>query len=283
MKPSIRLNRFRISPDPLSSFLSGFRYDIVYFTNWPQQDNKSLNNIVSTCIKLVLQESGEAEITAGDTHLHIGAGSAVLIPPYTVYSAKTYEQVNSFEIFFNIIPVTHEQAFLTRLNAANICQYDGLLTQSDFDLLRAVYADIREGRDGGYARLHALITELIVRISRTLPQASALTAVSAKEQAIIDRLLAYIDEHIAEPVRVDEICRALQVSQSYLYRCSRSVMNCSTQEVITRHKMVRARLLLHNSEMTISDVAEAVGYDPYHFSSQFRKSFLQSPSEYRKR
>ena len=41
-------------------------------------------------------------------------------------------------------------------------------------------------------------------------------------------------------------------------------------------------MLLKNPELSISDVAAAIGYDLFYFSTQFKKAFLVSPSQYRK-
>lgn len=283
MKSSGRLKQFRISPDALSSFLAPLRYDIVYFTNWPNQDNKHLRNIVSTHIKLVLQESGTSELTTGDRRFCFGAGSAVLIPPYTVYDARTYDGVNSFEIFFNVAPVTQEQEFLQRTGLRGVTHFAEIMKEEDFTYLRSIYTGIREGQAGAYAQLHAFITTLLVRFAGGFAPTAPTPALSPREQAVVEHLFDYMDTHLSEPVRVEDVCSALQVSQSYLYRCCRDVMNCSTRELITRRKMAYARTLLKNPDMTITEVAEAAGYDPYHFSNLFKKIFLMSPSDYRRR
>lgn len=68
MKLTERFDPFRADADPLSAYLSDFRFEVDYFTHWPQQDFKTLKNLVSTRIKLVLQTQGQAELTAGSEH-----------------------------------------------------------------------------------------------------------------------------------------------------------------------------------------------------------------------
>ena len=57
MKSYPRLSPYKTENAPLSAFLSEFRFDVEYFTNWPQQDHKTLRNIVGSQMKLVLLES----------------------------------------------------------------------------------------------------------------------------------------------------------------------------------------------------------------------------------
>ncbi|MDO5377623.1 MAG: AraC family transcriptional regulator [Clostridia bacterium] len=157
-----------------------------------------------------------------------------------------------------------------------------LLTCEDFDALHHGYAAVQERQEGSSAQLNALLWLFLLRILKAQHAAAPTCSVSIKERAVIDKLFAYLDAHLSESVRVEDLCAELRVSQSYLYRCSRDVMNCSTNQIIVRYKMRHAQTLLKNPDLTISEVAAAVGYDPYYFSSQFKKHFLLSPSVYRK-
>lgn len=282
MKLSKRFDRFKAEPDPTSTYLSTFRFDAEYFTNWPSQDHKTLSNIVGTRVKLILQESGLSEFAFGDTRFSIERGDCIFVPPYAVYSAKTHEKVNSYELFFNIFPITREQEFLGQFGLTQILRLPALLAPADFDALRSCYAAVQAQQEGSYAELNALLTLLLLRILKAQHAVAPTRCVSIKEQAVIDRLFAYLDSHLRESVRVEDLCAQLRISQSYLYRCSRNVMNCSTNQIIIRYKMRRAQTLLKNPDLTISEVAAAIGYDPYYFSNQFKKSFLVSPSAYRK-
>ena len=94
MKPSRRLDCYKTSVDATSSFLAGFRFQIDYFSCWPQQDHKTLDNIVGTHVKLVLQISGTADFDTRSTRFSLGPRDCVLVPPYAVYSARTHEGVD---------------------------------------------------------------------------------------------------------------------------------------------------------------------------------------------
>lgn len=283
MKPSKRLDCYKTSVDATSSFLAGFRLRIDYFSCWPQQDHKTLDNIVGTHVKLVLQISGTADFDTRSTRFSLGPMDCVVVPPYAVYSARTHENVQAYEIFFHIYPITREQEFLQRLGLVDVLHVPGLLKPSDAVRLAACYADMAAGAEGAYAVLCALLTEMVVRVIRARGDQVCASGASPKEQAVVERLFGYLDAHLAQPVQVEAVCEALGISQSLLYRCCRRVMSCSPIQVITRYKLQHARTLLHQPDMTVAEVAEAIGYDPYYFSNQFKKQFLVSPSEYRKK
>lgn len=146
MKLTERFNPFRADADPLSAYLADFRIEADYFTHWPQQDFKTLKNLVSTRIKLVLQTQGRADLTAQNEHFLLAPGSVMLIPPYSVYSASTFDHVDSYEIFFNLHPYAREHGFLQQFGFTRILHFPQILTPADTAALMSCYEDVRACR-----------------------------------------------------------------------------------------------------------------------------------------
>lgn len=282
MKSYPRLSPYKTETDPLSTFLSEFRFDVEYFTNWPQQDHKTLRNIVSSQMKLILIESGNSILVSDKKNYAMSAGSCLLIPPYTVYDAETFEGVHSYEVFFSIYPAVREQEFLQYAHFTSIMFFPSFISPEEFAFIGACYTSLQKQKPGAYAQVGAMLKLLLIRIFRQQSEQDFSTPiVSAGEHALMSRFFDYLESHISEPVHVEHLCAALGVSQSYLYRCCRNVMSCSPSQAITRCKLRHAQSLLKNPDLSIGQVAEAIGFDPYYFSSQFKKMFLLSPTRYR--
>lgn len=282
MKSYPRLSPYKTETDPLSTFLSEFRFDVEYFTNWPQQDHKTLRNIVSSQMKLILIESGNSILVSDKKNYAMSAGSCLLIPPYTVYDAETFEGVHSYEVFFSIYPAVREQEFLQYAHFTSIMFFPSFISPEEFAFIGACYTSLQKQKPGAYAQVGAMLKLLLIRIFRQQSEQDFSTPiVSAGEHALMSRFFDYLESHICEPVHVEHLCAALGVSQSYLYRCCRNVMSCSPSQAITRCKLRHAQSLLKNPDLSIGQVAEAIGFDPYYFSSQFKKMFLLSPTRYR--
>lgn len=282
MKHYPRLLAYKAESDPLSAFWSGFRFDIDYFTNWPQQDQKTLRNIVVPYVKLLLLERGSNELHADGRRFCMQPGDCLLIPPYTVHDMQTFEGVHCYELFFSVQPIVREQEFLLRVSGGRTSHFPQLLSAADFSLLRESYGALAAHAPGAYAQLSALLTLILLRMPRTGSPPAEAAPRSPSEQALVGRLFAHLEAHMSESVHAEQLCAALGVSQSYLYRCCRNVLNCSPSQAIARCKLRRAQALLKNPELSVGAVAEAIGYDPYYFSSQFKKCYLLSPSQYRR-
>lgn len=282
MKSYPRLSPYKTETDPLSTLLSEFRFDVEYFTNWPQQDHKTLRNIVSSQMKLILIESGNSILVSDKKNYAMSAGSCLLIPPYTVYDAETFEGVHSYEVFFSIYPAVREQEFLQYAHFTSIMFFPSFISPEEFAFIGACYTSLQKQKPGAYAQVGAMLKLLLIRIFRQQSEQDFSTPiVSAGEHALMSRFFDYLESHISEPVHVEHLCAALGVSQSYLYRCCRNVMSCSPSQAITRCKLRHAQSLLKNPDLSIGQVAEAIDFDPYYFSSQFKKMFLLSPTRYR--
>ncbi|MDO4837964.1 MAG: AraC family transcriptional regulator [Clostridia bacterium] len=284
MKRYPRLDSYRITNDPLSDFLAAFHFQIEYYTNWPVQDHKTLRNIICPQCKLILLEQGSCRIETADASYTATPGCCIFVPPYTIYDAETYEGVNSYELFFNVLPIAMEQEFLEQADLQRITLFQELFQKEDFSLMAACYQALRKQSSGAYAQLNALLILLLIHIFQSRGTSFApLPESHSKEQDLMRKLFIYLEKHLSEPIHVQQVCDELQISQSYLWRCCKNTMGISPSQTIMRYKLRYAQSLLKNQELSIAQVAEGIGMDPYYFSSQFKKQFFLSPSAYRKK
>ncbi len=94
----------------------------------------------------------------------------------------------------------------------------------------------------------------------------------------------YIEAHSAEKFSLQEMAGALFVNGSYLLRVYKQ--NTGMTPLCYHHQVrcEKAKELLAQTDQTISEIGEAVGFvSSSHFSHIFRKTVGCSPSEYRVR
>jgi len=88
--------------------------------------------------------------------------------------------------------------------------------------------------------------------------------------------------HYSSRVTVDELTRTLGISQPYLYKVFRAAYGISPKQYLTRIRLDQAKRLLHESDMSISEVGAAVGMtDVLTFSRFFAAHAGVSPSDFR--
>ena len=98
---------------------------------------------------------------------------------------------------------------------------------------------------------------------------------------LLKQLLDVIKENYTQPdFSFDDIAQALGMSKSTLSRRLKSLTDKSPVEILSEYRLNKAKQLLKDSTMTISEVAYSVGFnDPLYFSRKYKENFGITPSE----
>lgn len=89
-------------------------------------------------------------------------------------------------------------------------------------------------------------------------------------------------EHSYSRINVSDISNYVGVNRSYLYSLFKKELHISPQEYLVDYRLKKARDLLSETALPITDIAAATGYsDPLNFSKAFKKKFGCSPATYR--
>jgi AraC-like DNA-binding protein len=95
--------------------------------------------------------------------------------------------------------------------------------------------------------------------------------------------IEYIFAHLSNKITVKDLTTVLGITQPYLYRIFQQKANKSPKQYIDSCKLNHAKTLLKETNMSVKQIAETVGYEnPLVFSKFFSSSEKRSPSEYRK-
>lgn len=100
----------------------------------------------------------------------------------------------------------------------------------------------------------------------------------------VEDALAYMETHLGESFGVREMAQALGWSREHVAREFARCLGQSPTEVLAQKRMERARELLQQHTLAVSQIAEAVGYpDVAYFSRRFSAYHGMSPRAYRAR
>jgi AraC family transcriptional activator of pobA len=153
--------------------------------------------------------------------------------------------------------------------------------------MRRLMAEIFTEYDGRrFARAHilkALSAMLLGHVARALA-ATRVPANPAAGADILRRFEALIDAHYLEHWPVARYAAALAITPTHLSRLTREAFGCPATHMI-RDRLVReARRNLVYTNMSISTIAYALGFeDPAYFSRTFANATGLAPSDFRER
>ncbi len=114
------------------------------------------------------------------------------------------------------------------------------------------------------------------------PQRSGLAArVGSTNRVILDSVRT-MESHIADPVSLVTLAHKADISPRQLNRLFRDKLGSSTMEYYRDLRLDKARNLLTNSPLPLTEIALATGFaNSSHFSSSFSQYFGRPPSEFR--
>lgn len=103
------------------------------------------------------------------------------------------------------------------------------------------------------------------------------------QDELLEKILAYIDETIYEPVTIEEICQKFSLSRSSLQILFKESLNQPPKKYINELKLETSRQMICEGKYTISEIALMLGFNSIHyFSRAFTQKFGIAPSEYSK-
>ncbi len=137
----------------------------------------------------------------------------------------------------------------------------------------------RMGRAKEIGELTRVFEETIGRLLKQVqPPPAETTSVNHLERARV-----YIDEHLAEDLKIADVAKRAGVRTQRLQQIFRESLGMTYSTYLTTTRMQKAKELLAGTDHPITQIAFEVGYnDSNYFSTAFRKHEGISPRQYRK-
>lgn len=100
----------------------------------------------------------------------------------------------------------------------------------------------------------------------------------------LEQARCFIDEHLDQRLLLDEVARRVHLSRFHFLRLFRRTYYETPHQYLTRKRVEKAKDLLANSMLSITEICFAVGFESLgSFSTLFHKIVGWSPSIYRAR
>lgn len=106
---------------------------------------------------------------------------------------------------------------------------------------------------------------------------------NTSEQNFLKDLNSLIEKNLAQPhFTVEDLAQQLHISRVQLYRKVKAILGISISEYINSQKLARAKSMLQDSSLNISEIAYQLGYSsPGYFSTSFKNKYGVSPKQFR--
>ena len=102
------------------------------------------------------------------------------------------------------------------------------------------------------------------------------------EPADVWRARRFIEQHSADAISLIQVAKAVNISPNYLSEKFKQVTGVNFVKYVARTRYEKARVLLHDVDLRISEIAFATGFQSLsQFNRVFKKLSGKSPTECR--
>ena len=244
--------------------------------------------------EIVFADKGELYITAGNSELLLRQGQMYIHRPMEFHNIRCDGKTAS-----NSVIVTFS------CGAPELFSIAGTVIRCGDeirDLLAAIISEAKNSFSGplgdpytaqlirrggapfGSEQLIQLYTELLlIRLIRGKGQEGHISNLPKMrgDDKKVNEICMFLEEHCEEDLSFSDVCTQFSMSASVVKKLFAERLGCGAMEYFTHRKIDRAKKLIREDSMNITEISERLSYSSVnYFSRIFKKSVGMTPTEY---
>ncbi|ALX34814.1 hypothetical protein PATSB16_37280 [Pandoraea thiooxydans] len=230
------------------------------------------------------------------------AGTVFVLPPGSIHDLRSFASADGWAILFQTDSVDPDSPHgLAPIDNLPVGLLFDLFRQPVLQMLRPIQLDALSlaqvtgligrmhdelnGRQEGYVHAaRAALQLLLVTLARNAPWLGAGAPNTMQQADLVSTVFADIDRHFRGASLLSQASSRLGFSGGYLTTKLRRLTGRTYGEWVIERRMIEARRLLATTQMSVADIAQALGYaEVESFIRRFRLHHEFTPSAWRER
>lgn len=150
------------------------------------------------------------------------------------------------------------------------------------EIVRALWIDARSDAPRGELYAHSLGAALVAHVLKQCHLGDSSDGAAALSPGVLRQVIEYVSDNLEHDVRLDDLARVAGTGMNRFVRCFKHSTGMSPYQYVVRARIERARTLLANCSLPMTEIAARTGFaDQSHFSNTFRRMTGLSPRVYR--
>jgi AraC family transcriptional regulator len=213
-----------------------------------------------------------------------GAGDIAIIPAGITHSCS-WDAPAQFMVLA-IVPTLLQQVGRDWVNPDQIELLPRFMSESDpfvHSILSTLKGEAEIGGMGSHLLVDSLKTALAVHLLRnycaTRPKLSSCP--DGLSQVSLTLVKEYINNHLHQDLKLHEIAAIAQLSPYHFLRLFKQSMGVTPHQYILQCRIEKAKFLLQQSQLSITEIANQVGFcDQSHLTRCFKQSLGVTPKQF---
>ncbi len=231
--------------------------------------------------------AGRMSVTIGERRYELSGGEIALINIGQSHSAHAPE-VEFLSIGVSPVLVSELVAEIGVLRAsADIVFRDNVITDETITrLARGMVREISAQELGHAAMLDALVRQVVIQLLRCHLTVRKSDQIELSRAGLVDRRLRraieFMHDNYGREIALEEIASAAYLSEYHFARLFKQISGVTPHVYLSNLRLERARKLLAETALPISEIASVVGYQSQsHFTKMFKSVTGVTPRAYR--
>lgn len=241
------------------------------------------------CYEISYIVSGKGTFYHGDLQIPAEEGDLILTPIRTRHRIEADQGTPLHYFYFGFLinesetnaEIEHISRFFSSCGA--------LKAKGSNDLLLAFWRSLSEiysNETCNSLLLTGYLQSILVLTMRMFHDGDGMMAARPMETNssgyTVYNVIRYIEKHLPENIRIEDIAAALNYNQSYLSRVFKMHIGITLQKYLCKKRIECAKVLLQHTNIRINNISERLGYaNPSAFIRAFQRECGIAPLQYR--
>lgn len=229
-------------------------------------------------IELEIILSGTVKHVYNDREFILQRGDAYMMCNYDFHELAALTNVVLYSVHFDKKLIAPEIARYLDYHKFHCC-FDEPGTVQMVHKIEELKQEKEENMPFQTVRIKNLVNDLAISMFRKSSRKELQPAPLPVQQ-----MISYLHEHFMEPLTLEAMARQLSFSPNYLGAVFKNQMGCTFHEYLNLIRLKHACSLLHSSDLSVKEIADAAGYRSVeYFLYVFKRKMMTTPVEYRKK
>lgn len=231
--------------------------------------------------------SGRMAVTIGASDFDVEAGQITLTNINQTHAGRS-DGVEFLSIHINPLLVGEfiSEVGLTRATPEIVFQENVVTDEALHQAARAITAEMAGEMVGRRAMLDALVRQLVIHLLRSHLSVRRSGQIELSRAGPVDRRLRraveFMHVNFERELALEEIASAAYLSEYHFARLFKRIMGVTPHGYLANLRIERARRLLAETSLSVSEIALTVGYQSQsHFTKIFKAITGLTPRAYR--
>lgn len=218
--------------------------------------------------------------------VHSGSGSVVIVPKGFEASVRVWRARPEIQWILEVDPTTMERRITEALGGAplELVPHFDVTDLQLLRLLQTLHADVVSGGPAGSLFGETVGAALALHLAQHYSARSGtprqITGGVAEKS--LHRVLEYIQANLAGDLHLQELAEIADLSTFHFAKLFKRSTGWSPHQFVLQRRLERAKELLRNPHITLSEVSLRAGFaDQSHLSNVFRRFVGLTPSRFR--